>query len=156
MTREKVKIFIVTNNQYMINQNGKFNIELNLRNFKFVSQDRDQWRIHMFLGLDFVFFKVHPYTRNRTNCPILLYLQHFYWSAFLLFPSTLIVRAFVSLGYHVLISPCKNCWYVEETRQSSRKNEPFDVIKGRESGKGNPLKWDGSIDVTRLILSGTF
>ena len=46
-----------------------------------------------------------------------------------------------------------------ETRQSVRQNEPGDVIKGRDenlrSGKGKPLKRDGSIDATRLILSDT-
>ena len=38
------------------------------------------------------------------------------------------------------------------------KNEPCDFIKGRDkrrSGKGNPLKRDGSIDVARLIFSAS-
>ena len=45
-----------------------------------------------------------------------------------------------------------------DTLQSVRKNEPCDVIKGRDerrSGKENPLKRDGYIDVTRLIFSDT-
>ena len=45
-----------------------------------------------------------------------------------------------------------------ETLQSVRKNDPCDVIKGRDErrgGKGNPLKKDGSIDVPRLIFSDT-
>ena len=45
-----------------------------------------------------------------------------------------------------------------ETRQSGWKNEPSDVIKGREerrSWKETPFKRDGSIDVIRLIFSAT-
>ena len=47
----------------------------------------------------------------------------------------------------------------KEALQSVRKNEPCDFKKMRDdrrSGKGNPLRRDGSIDVTRLIFSDTF